>query len=84
MSATLNVVEKKIHLSAEHADRLNRLAQIRQSGEDSVIEKALDVLFALTEREEWSFLSEASLQRVWDNEEDAVYNNWTAVSYQRG
>ena len=47
------------------------------------IEKALNVLFQLTdlldqstERRGWSFLSESSLQRVWDNDEDAVYDNW--------
>ncbi len=44
---------------------------------------ALDILFSLTdlldsqvERQGWSFLSEDSLQRVWDNAEDAVYDNW--------
>jgi hypothetical protein len=51
--------------------------------EDEIIEKALDILFALTdlldegtERQGWSSLSEAALQRVWDNEADAVYDNW--------
>lgn len=41
------------------------------------------VLFTLTdifnervERQGWSFLSETALQRVWDNEEDAAYDNW--------
>ena len=24
----------------------------------------------------WSLLSEAALQRVWDNDEDARYDNW--------
>jgi hypothetical protein len=40
----------------------------------------LDILFSLAdllderaERQGWSFLSEASLQRVWDKEEDAMY-----------
>lgn len=52
-------------------------------GEDQIIEKALDILFTLTdllnehtERQGWSFLSEAALQRVWDNDEDAAYDNW--------
>jgi hypothetical protein len=50
--------------------------------EDQLIEKALDILFNLAdlsdsdvERQGWSFLSEDSLQRVWDNAEDAVYDN---------
>ena len=83
MSSVPSVVEKHIRLSVERADRLGRLAQAHQIHEDQIIEKALDILFSLTdlfdertERQGWSFLSEAALQRVWDNEEDAVYDNW--------
>jgi hypothetical protein len=43
----------------------------------------LSILFSLSEifdeqseRRGWSFLSEDSLARVWDNEEDAIYDNW--------
>ena len=32
----------------------------------------------LGKRQGWSCLSDAALQRVWDNEEDAVYDNWRA------
>ena len=28
------------------------------------------------ERQEWHQLSEKSLNRLWDNEQDAVYDNW--------
>ncbi len=80
MAAT---VEKRIRLSPEQADRLNRLIQAHHLSEDQVIAKALDILFSLTdildgqvERRGWSFLSQNSLQRVWDNDEDAVYDNW--------
>ena len=83
MSSTPNVVEKHVRLSAERADRLDQLAQAHRLREDQIIEKALDILFSLTdllsegaERRGWSLLSEAALQRVWDNEEDAVYDNW--------
>jgi hypothetical protein len=79
-------VEKRFQLSEEHANRLNRLAQIHQVGEGEIVEKALDILFALTdllnegtERQGWSFLSDVALQRVWDNEADAVYDNWRAL-----
>ncbi len=51
--------------------------------EGQVVDKALDVLFSLSEllgaresRDGWSLLSEDSLQRIWDNEEDAVYGDW--------
>ena len=83
MSSVPSVVEKHIRLSVERADRLSHLAQAHQIHEDQIIEKALDILFSLTdllderaERQGWSFLSEAALQRVWDNEKDAVYDNW--------
>jgi len=83
MSGVSTVVEKHIRLSVERADRLDRLARTHQIAEDRIIEKALDILFSLTdlldertERQGWSFLSETALQRVWDNEEDAVYDHW--------
>jgi len=83
MSTTSSGIEKHIQLSGERAERLNRLAQTHQIHEDRIVEKALDILFSLTdllnertERQGWSFLSETALQRVWDNEEDAVYDNW--------
>jgi len=83
MSGMLAVVEKYIRLSTEHADRLSRLAQAHGLDEDQVVEKALEVLFSLTdlfnertERQGWSFLSEDALRRVWDSKKDAVYDNW--------
>ena len=86
MSSVPAFVEKHIQLSAERADHLNRLAQMHQVGEGQIIEKALDILFTLTdllgedtERQGWSFLSETALQRVWDNEADAAYDNWRAL-----
>ncbi|MFQ5812365.1 MAG: hypothetical protein ACE5I2_04125 [Anaerolineae bacterium] len=83
MSEMLATVEKHIWLSAERADRLSRLSRSQEINENQIIEKALDILFSLTElfdehaeRQGWSFLSEAALQRIWDNEEDAIYDNW--------
>ena len=76
-------IEKRIHLSADRVQRLSHLAQAHQISEDRVIERALDILFSLaaildapTERQGWSFLSEDSPRRVWDNDEDARYDNW--------
>jgi hypothetical protein len=87
MSSAPAVVEKQIRLSAGRADRLSHLAERHQIGEDQIIERALDILFSLTEllddeseRRGWSFLSEAALQqRVWDNSEDAAYDNWRTL-----
>ena len=79
----LATVDKQIKLSSERADRLSRLATAQEISEDRIVEKALDILFSLTdlfddhaERQAWSFISEHSLQRIWDNEEDALYDNW--------
>ncbi len=83
MSEMLTTVEKRIWLPTERANRLARLARSQEISENQLVVKALDILFSLTdlfderaEQQGWSFLSEASLQRVWDNEEDAVYDNW--------
>lgn len=72
---------KRIRLSLERADRLSQLARAQAVSEDQVVEKALDILFNLTdllgapsERQGWSSLSEESLHRVWDNDEDARYD----------
>lgn len=76
-------MKKRIWLSADPTDHLSRLARSQEINENQIIAKALDILFNLTElfdegaeRQSWSLLSEASLQRIWDNEEDAVYDNW--------
>jgi hypothetical protein len=83
VSLPSNVIEKRVRLSSDRARRLGNLAQAKALSEDQIIEKALDILFSLTdlqddqsERRGWSFLSENALQRVWDNEEDAAYDNW--------
>lgn len=83
MSNPDSLVEKNIRISADRASHLNRLAHLKALSEDQLIEKALDILFSLAdlldsqvERQGWSFLSEDSLQRVWDNAEDAIYDNW--------
>jgi len=79
----MTTVEKHIRLSTELADRLSRLARTHGLREEQVLEKALDILLSLTdlfdertERRGWSFLSEDSLRRIWDNAEDAVYDRW--------
>ena len=86
MSEMLTTVEKRIWLPTARADRLGRLARSQEISENQLVVKALDILFSLTdlfderaERQGWLFLSEASLQRVWDNEEDAIYDNWAVL-----
>ena len=83
MSGSPTTIEKCIRLSADRANRLGQLAQATGLTEDQVIATALDILFSLTDvldagagRHAWSFLSEDALRRVWDNDEDAAYDNW--------
>lgn len=80
------MIQQKVHLSPESASRLRRLATARGISEDLVVEKALDILFSLTDLvgdpldlRDWSLLSEDALQRVWDNEADAVYDDWRSL-----
>jgi hypothetical protein len=84
--ARIGTVERRFRIQAEQAERLRRLAQVRQVSEDRIVEKALDILFSLTElldsdteRRGWSALSEDSLARIWDNDEDARYDDWAEL-----
>lgn len=76
-------IEKRVHLSDAHARHLERLAAAKGTTEDALIAKALTMLFDLSdsedgdaERKQWSMLSLDAFARVWDNEADAVYDNW--------
>jgi hypothetical protein len=78
-----STVERHFQLSPERVRWLSSVARTRGVGESQIVEKALDILSSLTdlfeegaEHQGWSLLSEPSLQRVWDNEADAAYDNW--------
>ncbi|MCP4166783.1 MAG: hypothetical protein GY759_12950 [Chloroflexi bacterium] len=79
----LSAVRKEVYLPAVQAARSHRLAKLRATSEDEIIARALDILFDLTdllddqaEQQGWSYLSEASLTLVWDNDKAAAYDNW--------
>ena len=79
-------ITRRIALSVERSERLQRLAQIRLSSEDEVVERALELYFQLTdffddtdERTKWHRLSEPSLSRLWDNDKDAAYDDWRTL-----
>jgi hypothetical protein len=83
MSERISVVEKQIRLSVQHADRLSRLARAKALSEDQIIEKALDILFSLTdlldqhvERKGGRSCRKAHYNECGDNEEDARYDSW--------
>ena len=76
-------VIREVALTTERSRHLQRMAQAQLASEDEVIERALDLYFQLTdffdfktERQDWHGISEASLGRVWENDQDAVYDNW--------
>ena len=73
-------VEKLVQLSDNRAQRLERLAVKQGISENALVEKALDILFDLSEaesetqeRKAWSALSLNAFARVWDNAADSVY-----------
>ncbi|MBS1250415.1 MAG: hypothetical protein MAG431_02009 [Chloroflexi bacterium] len=78
MGKTADVVEKRIHLSADQAANLSHIAREYKIREDHIVEKALDIFFNLTdlfgEQKGWSYLSEKSLREVWDNDKDTIYD----------
>ncbi len=85
-SERLPMIEKHIRLSSERAAQLNRFAKLRAVSEDEIVAKALDILFNLAEllderieQRGWSFLSEESLEHLWNNDKDAAYDNWRGL-----
>ena len=79
------ILDRVVHLSEERAARLGQLASVSGTTEDALIEKAIDILLELSqqksgaERQAWSAASLPALQRVWDNDADAVYDNWSEL-----
>jgi len=76
-------VTREFTLTTERSERLKQMADMRRASENEVVERALDLYFRLAaffddeaERQEWYRLSEAALHRVWDNAQDAEYDNW--------
>ncbi len=81
MSNRQSLVEKMVQLPAELAERLHQFAEAQHISEDDLIVKALDVLFSITQdapvdRNAWTASSEASFSNVWNNDDDARYDNW--------
>ena len=76
-------VTLEIRVAPDRVTRLSHLAEAQHLSPDQLIEKALDLLFTMAEifddaaeRRAWQRLSEAALYRFWNNEQDAVYDNW--------
>lgn len=83
MTDSQQLVERRLLLPPLLAARLHRFAADHRTSEDAVVGRALAILFSLTdlldregEQRAWSALSADALARVWDNEEDARYDDW--------
>ncbi len=79
-------VVREFVLSVEQVHRLRKMADSRDMSESRVVEKALELLFGMDDsldldldRETLYRLSEPSLLRIWDNDSDAVYDNWRNI-----
>ena len=86
MGTLPTAIEKQFSISLDRLEKLNQFAEGHNISQDRVIEKALDILFSLTElmdesveRRGWALLSENALRQVWDNDADSVYDNWRAL-----
>ncbi len=80
---SLTTIERRVAISPDRLEKLNQFAAAHGISQDRVIEKALDILFSLTdlldgetERRGWALLSENALRQVWDNDADTIYDNW--------
>jgi hypothetical protein len=76
----MTTVETRVSLPEE---RLRVAARAQHVSEDELVERALDLLLSLAEqlppdreRAGWAALSDGSLARIWDNEDDARYDDW--------
>lgn len=85
-SESIRKVTREFTLTPERSVRLKQMADSRRASENEVVERALDLYFSLvdffdgdTERQDWYRLSEAALSRVWDNEQDAAYDDWRVL-----
>ena len=79
-------VVREFVLSVEQVHRLRKMADSRDMSESRVVEKALELLFGMDDsldldldRETLYRLSGPSLLRIWDNDSDAVYDNWRNI-----
>ena len=86
MSKTASVMEKRIRLSSERADRLRAVAEAQGVDEEEIILRLLDIFLRGAEalegeinRHTWHTLGLAGFERAWDNEEDAIYDNWRGL-----
>jgi hypothetical protein len=81
-----DTIDRTVRLSPERAQRLAALAAQKGVPEEALILDAVDLLLRLgpsetdeQEREAWIELGADAMYRVWDNEDDAVYDNWREI-----
>jgi hypothetical protein len=82
MKESPETIQMSVALSPDRVEQLRQFAGVRRVSQDEIIARALDLYFQTAsddsgaERAAWSNLSTEPLNRVWDNDEDAIYDNW--------
>lgn len=63
-------------------ERLRSAAAARDVAEDVIVQEALELVLSAghDDRCDWVAASEEALERVWDNAEDARYDNWRELA----
>ncbi|MBA4179902.1 MAG: hypothetical protein C0506_04865 [Anaerolinea sp.] len=71
-------ITRRYQLTPAQYERLRALAAARHVAEDEIVQEALELLLTgtLDDRRDWSFASADALERVWDNPDDARYDDW--------
>lgn len=79
-------VRQEFILPIDQVLNLKRLAASRHVSENELVARALDIFLGMAdsfeeegERNGWYRLTEPSLARVWENDGDAIYDNWREI-----
>ena len=71
-------ITRSYRLTPTQYERLRAVAAARHVAEDEIVQEALELVLSPVQddRRDWAAASEEALERVWDNPEDARYDNW--------
>ncbi|MFN0145748.1 MAG: hypothetical protein ACKVT1_04500 [Dehalococcoidia bacterium] len=72
-------VRRHVRLTPAEAERLSRIARESSRTEERLIASAVRIYLDICDSDssrEWASLSAPAFARVWDNQDDAVYDHW--------
>ncbi len=76
---TKSSMKVQVTLAENEADRLNQLSKRRGVSASDLIAKVIQDFINDEMKDEvrdWSAMSLAAFEKDWDNDEDAIYDNW--------